>query len=149
MRAILLLAAMLLALACATGRADSAARDQVRQAIEALIAAENAGNVPIILGQYADDAVLMPDRQPLLAGISRIADHYRALVREQRLELATRIDEVETDGSLAWARGETLGYLISKSTGGRTRVHDRWLIVLRRSGGAWQIARFAWQAVPD
>lgn len=117
----------------------------MRAALEELVQAQNEGNVPLILSSFSDDALLIPPSGPAVRGISGIADHYRQLVREQQISSAIRIDEVETEGRLAWARARVVGYLTSRSTAGETRIDDEWLVVLRRSGDEWQIARLMWR----
>lgn len=135
----------LLLCACATLR-DRDAGHEVRATIQALVDAQNDGNVPLLLSFFSDDAVLLPPSGPAIRGISGVADHYRQLIREQQIESGVRIDEVETADDLAWATARMVGYLTSRTTAGKTRVDDEWLVVLRRRGDEWQIARLMWRA---
>ena len=131
--------------ACATSFGARGAEEQVRGALEGLVRAQNESNVPLVLSFFSDDALLIPPSGPAVRGISAIADHYRQLVREQQIESAIRIEEVEAAGNLAWARVRAVGYLTSRSTAGQTRIDDEWLAVLRLSGDEWQVARLMWR----
>ncbi|MGH9459006.1 MAG: YybH family protein [Thermoanaerobaculia bacterium] len=141
MKRTIVLVLAVLATGCSFWLPAEPSTDDVRAALEALGAAERAGAVPLVLGAFADDAVLVPASGPPLEGLAAIAEHYRLLVAEQKLDTAVIIDRIGAEGDLAWASGRTTGYQQSRRTGVDRRVDDRWLMVLERQEGEWRIVR--------
>lgn len=131
---------LLMLVGCSTQRA-MVRELEVRATLDGLASAENGANVPMAIGAWAEDGVLVPASGSPIEGVPALADHYRNLFREQQLDIRMRIDDVETRDDLAWASGVTVGSLRSKATGGERTIEDQWLAVLRRTSVGWEIAR--------
>ena len=125
--------------------ATSSQRETVQSRLESLMAADNARNVDAAVDSYTEDVVWIPPSGEPVKGRTAIRDRYRTLFAGSQPKLRFIIEEVKSDGRLAYARGETDGTLTS--SGGTVAVHDKFLALLRFENGAWRISHLMWGPV--
>jgi uncharacterized protein (TIGR02246 family) len=143
MNAAPVLAAALLAVA-PLARACDADAAPVRAVAEGIIAADNERDIGRVLGFYTDDAVFLPPGEPPVTDRDAIRQRYEKLFADFAPAIEGRIDEICAVGDLAYVRGHNGGWLVSR-IGGRSReLDDVYLMVLRRGGGDWKVARLMW-----
>ncbi len=144
------LALLLVAVACAAEHRDATQLTAVRQVIERVIAADNAGDVDAVMAQYAADAVLLPPGAPAVAGAAAIRARYAAGFQQFRLEVAFESHETRVAGDWAFDRGVTRGRLVWHDGRPPTPLADHYLMVLiRQPDGAWKIARLMWSPTAE
>lgn len=135
-----------LAATAAPAHACDADSSGARAVAEGIVEADNARDIGRVLGYYADDAVLMPPNEAPVAERADIRKRYDALFEDFAPDIEARIDEVCVEGNLAFVRGHTGGWLVSR-IGGRSReLDDVYLMILRRAEGGWRIARLMWHS---
>ena len=116
------------------------------QAIERLAGAWRAGwdtgDVDALLALYAEDALLMPQNQPILAGKEAIRAAYQPVLEQYEIRGDGDVKEMVVSGDWGFFR---VAYRLSATpkAGGET-IHDtgKSLFIVRRvAGGEWKIAR--------
>lgn len=119
-------------------------REQI-EAIEArIMAGFAAGDADAIATQYTEDALLLPQDSPPIAGREAIAESYRAALEEFAMRLRTRVEEVEVAGGWAWLRGRFEHTSTRKADGTVTEYRGKYLAVARRDpDGVWRFHRDA------
>ena len=115
-------------------------RDRIAAAIDAFIAAYNAGDVAKVLAYYADD--LIKERQDAAAETKKeTARRIEQVFRDFEGRLSVSNDEIVTSGDLAYARG-TLRLTLTPRAGGAPRVLERrFLEIWRKREGDWLVVR--------
>lgn len=101
-----------------------------------------AGDASALLSLYADDAVLMPQGLPALAGKEAIRSLYQAVFEEFRVTGGGRLLEVVVAGD--WGYFLSTYELTAKPLAGGEPIEDEGksvFIVRRQSDGDWKIAR--------
>ena len=128
-------------------RADpiSSAREQVREVVLGIIAADNAGDVRQVVRFYAEGAVLMPPDRPDIVGSDAIRESYERLFAETQLCIEPGIEEIMVSDNQATVRGVNR----IRSTGVDTGVTDcfssKYLMTLQRNpNGDWLISQLMW-----
>lgn len=118
--------------------------DRVREAARAVIAANNRCDLDGAVACYADDVVWLPPAGPAIEGKAAISERYRAMFETFEPRLAMSIEEVESDGSMAFVRGVITGRLVPRDGRDADIVREKFLMSLRREDGSWRIARLMW-----
>ena len=138
---------IVIALTCAAAPALACEVDSsgARAVAEGIVEADNARDIGRVLAYYADDALLMPPNEAPVTERAEIQKRYASLFENFAPDIEARIDEICTEGNLAFVRGHNGGWLVSR-VGGRSReLDDVYLMVVRRdAGGDWKIARLMW-----
>ena len=111
----------------------------VRQIVLDLVDAQSAGNLPLTISYFSEEADFFPHAGPPLEGVPAIAEYFRLLYREQDVRLGARIRDVQAERSLAFVIADVGGEMISSESGGRVVIQDTWLVVLRREPEGWRI----------
>jgi ketosteroid isomerase-like protein len=118
----------------------SSDRDQIAAAIDAFVAAYNAGDVARIVAYYADD--LIKDRQGAAAETKReTAARIERFFGQYRAELSVSNDEIVTSGDLAFTRGMLKIRLAPRSGGPAETLERRFLEIWRKREGRWLVVR--------
>lgn len=117
----------------------------VRASIDKLIAADNRGDLEMVLECYCDDAALFPPGREPVCGRKAIRASYTALFATWSPELeVTHVSTTVADGC-GVDRGRTRGVLISNTGADTKRVDDEYEATLRREDGVWRVAKLAWR----
>lgn len=124
--------------------AAPAAAAEVRGSIAALIAADNRGDLDAVVSRYTVDAVLLGPSSPAVIGRMAIRDHYRGLFETYRFDVDFESEETRVAGDWAYDRGVTTGTLTPVDGSPVLTIHDRYLMILHRTGPDWQVARLMW-----
>lgn len=129
---------------CSMGAGDGEA---VRRVAEAIIAADNAGDVERVLSIYAPNAVLHPPGEPPVLGRASIRPRYEGLFADYEPAIESEISDVSICGTLAVVTGRNGGVL--RGLGGRAdrELSDAFVMVLARTEEGWHITRLIWH--PD
>lgn len=117
-----------------------------RELLASLMKADNASDLEAVMAMYAEDAVLLPPNEPSVSGKPDIRSRYTKMFATTRMNVRFEIDEDGTNGDLGFLRGRTIGRRVS--TDGK-RVEDltgKFLMLLKRQGGGWQIKTLVWNA---
>jgi uncharacterized protein (TIGR02246 family) len=126
----LTLVATTLALLQAQTKTDPAL-DKLAQEFAAAFNAKDAAKVASF---YAEDAVLMPANQPMVKGRSGIENFFKTMIAAGVTNLQLKPMESAVAGAHAFDSGT------SSVTLGGTTLPGKYVIVLKRVGGAWKIA---------
>jgi uncharacterized protein (TIGR02246 family) len=116
--------------------ADDAA---IRSVADAYAAAMRAGDAPAAAALFADDAVEMPPGKPAVRGRPAIEAYYTGLFRTIRfLDFALSHTEVRSAGDVAFVVGTSRETIAAGDA--RHEETGKYLVVLKRVGGAWKVA---------
>lgn len=118
--------------------------EAVRNLIDELIAADNAGDVDRIVNCYHSHAVLVPPGRPTIEGLAAIRENYNGIMSASVLKLRIEMDTIIVEGRTAYSHGWTKGSVISKLDSSAREVSDRYMMLLRKDSGRWSIARLMW-----
>lgn len=135
------------ALALSSGTASAGGHDD-RAAIEALLAtyerALNASDADTVMTLYTEDGVFMPQHSLPNVGERAVRAAYDAVFRAITLNIAFRIDEIETlGGGWAFARTRSAGTVTINASGQQGPEANQELFLLTKSGGGeWKIAHY-------
>jgi uncharacterized protein (TIGR02246 family) len=144
-------AAFLVVLAACTERAPepgssaAAAADVV--AIRALLAEVertfNTGDLEAAMAVFTDDAVIIGQGSPDIAGAQTIREMYAGMMEAFDIDAALTTEEIEVVGGLAYERGTYTLKLTDKASGQVvTDVENRHIHMLKRQpDGAWKTWR--------
>lgn len=117
----------------------------IQAAIEAFVAAYNAGDVERCLEVYSDDWVDMPHETRTLVGRAAkeaMAARFRHIFARFRPRLELDTEEIRVSGDMAFDRGTLVVALEPKAGGVTQELRARFLEVWRREpGGAWKVVR--------
>jgi len=126
------------------GSADDLA--SVRDVLRGLAAADNADNLDAVVSHYREDAMLLPPNAGAVAGRPAIRVWYEQGFHHFRFEVSFDVEEIQASGDWAFARGYINGQLNPKADEAPVRLHEKYLMVLRRDPGGWKIARLMWNS---
>jgi ketosteroid isomerase-like protein len=116
----------------------------VKRVAEAIIAADNRGDLASVLSTYAKDAVLMPPGEGAIVGLDAIRPRYEQLFAGARLSIDLRIDEAYAGDAVGFVRGRNGGRVTPKASGAPLVLDDAFLMLLRCESGAWKISHIIW-----
>lgn len=112
---------------------------RIGQVVLDLVESQSAGNLPLTISYFSEEADFFPHAGPPIEGVPAIAEYFRLLYREQDVRLGARIREIRSEGALAFVSADVGGEMISRDRGGRVVIQDTWLVVLRREREGWRI----------
>lgn len=116
--------------------------EAIRQLAEAWRSGWLAGDVDSLLSLYADEPVLMPQDQPVVAGKDAIRSLYEAVLREFDFQSEGTVKEVVVSGDLGYFWSVYTLMATPKAGGEAMKVSGKSLFIVRRQpGGGWRIAR--------
>jgi len=119
-----------------------------RSALDRLIAADNASDLPGVSACFEPDAVLLPPTGEPIRGRAAIEQHYRSLFARERLEVKLEIDETTLARTTATLRGRTLGWRIPLDGSAASAFSDDFTATLRRAAdGVWRVMSLEWKSV--
>ena len=142
------LATALVALAACTPKAPDTAADTA--AIKAVppvwFDLYNSGDADGVAALYAEDGVIFAPGAPAVVGRAAIRDFIASFMEDTKAAgLAFRGDEV-TDGAVEGDMGWISGSFSVIDSSGTTVDTDKYLAVLRRTNGQWQLIRDIWNS---
>ncbi|MBX9599708.1 MAG: SgcJ/EcaC family oxidoreductase [Bryobacteraceae bacterium] len=124
-------------------------RESVRAAVESLIAAGNRRDYQAAANAYSEDAVLIPPNAPEIRGRAAILAHYRRVFERDQPRLWVEPEETLVAGDFAVETGRTKGFLWHLGSSADSRkIDDRYVMILRKTDGAWRISRRIWNSQP-
>jgi uncharacterized protein (TIGR02246 family) len=112
----------------------------ISQVVEAYAAAMLAGDAAAAAALYRDDAIEMPPGKPPVRGRAAIEAYYRELFSGCRfVEFNFKNEQAQASGEVGYVVGVSR---VSLTPAGGPPVHEagKYLVVLKRSGGAWRVA---------
>jgi ketosteroid isomerase-like protein len=115
-----------------------------KETLDAIILADNAGDIEKVVALYCTDAVLLPPGRANISGQSAIRQNYTGIFSSSTLHLRATTDTIEQCGQLATITGTTSGQSISKSGTDTVNVNDKFMMVLKKISGRWKIYRLMW-----
>ena len=104
----------------------------------------NASDVDGVVRLYTEDGVFMAQHNPSAVGIQQVEAAYTAVF--QAIDLNVEFDIVEVEviaDDWAFARTNSSGTTSINATGDEVAEGNQELFVLRKIGGDWKIARYA------
>jgi uncharacterized protein (TIGR02246 family) len=120
---------------------------QIRELIEAWIAASNARNLPALMDMMTDDVVFMtPGREPF-GKAEFAADSQR--MKSVTIDARAEVQEIEVFGSRATIRNHIQIELTSPGQAPRRMSGYAMSILRKEADGRWRIARDANLVVPE
>jgi uncharacterized protein (TIGR02246 family) len=119
-------------------------RELVRSVASGILEADNRRDLEGVLALYSEDACLLPPNEDPVLGKQAIRPRYEGLFRDYQPEISGTIEEVEVGGNWAFVRGANGGRLVPRAGGEPRPLSDAFLMILRRDGGRWRIARLMW-----
>jgi len=118
----------------------------VHSVLSGLSAADNAGDLDAVVSHYSEDAVLLPPNAAVVTGQSGIRAWYEQGFRHFHFEVSFDADEIKASGDWAFARGYINGRLNPKADEALIKLHEKFIMVLRRDKEGWKIARLIWNS---
>jgi uncharacterized protein (TIGR02246 family) len=146
----IVLVATLLLCACKS-TAPSADNDEIRDVravVQRIIAADNARDLDAALNCYTPDAQWHPPGVDPVAGRAQIRTLYAGMFESWTPEMTVVSENTWVLDDVAVDRGRTSGRLVSRDGRPEHKVDDKYIMMLRREGGAWRITFLAWRAAP-
>ncbi len=138
--------------ACAVGTSSDSAteadamtdtdRCEIQTVLESYEKALNASDVDAVVALYADDGVFMPSSAPTALGIEGLRAYYGHVFTMIKLNIAFTVEEIVTDGSIAFARTGSKGSVTILADGTTAPQENRELFVFQKNDGVWKIARY-------
>lgn len=122
----------------------------VDAAVQRMVAADNAGDVPALLECYTEDALLCSADGATYAGRDALRAHLSEVFARATLHLRAIPAETSVgDDHWAWQRGELTGSITPKDGSAPRAAHDRYLMILELGDedDRWRIARIFWGPV--
>lgn len=139
MRKFLLLLTVMASFSCAQ-KQDSTPSKTLDETIQA----DNAGDLEKLIGNYSDDAILIPAGSNDIVGKNAIREHYRNIFSNSSFQLSATATEIIDGKDLTVIRGSTTGKIISKKDSSSSTVNDKFLMLLKKQSGKWKIYRLTW-----
>jgi ketosteroid isomerase-like protein len=145
-RAVVLIGLSLGALACES-LPENAVAPTPEAAVKRIVAADNAGDLDMLLDCYTEDAILMPPNEGVVQGREAIKPRYQHLFADFKLEIAGTSVESWSCGDRYVDRGITRGRLVPRNGQPPKELDDKYVMILRRDGdGAWRVERLMWSS---
>jgi ketosteroid isomerase-like protein len=140
-----LLASLLIGMLTSAGHAQQPAN--LRKAIEAnnkaFVESFNQGNAGAIAEMYTSDALLLPPNNPIIVGHQGIREFWQNLITAGLKAVRLETERVEACGDTAYE----VGYYtltIPTATGGTVTDQGKYIVVWKREGPKWKLARDIW-----
>lgn len=114
------------------------------ETLNSVIEADNRGDIEAVMGQYTDDAILMPPGNATISGKEAIRKNYVTIFESSTLQLYPVVQEIIQSDKLTVIRGTIRGSVTAKSNKAITPVNDKFLMVLSNRSSAWKISRLIW-----
>jgi uncharacterized protein (TIGR02246 family) len=129
----------------ASGSAFDREANRVRAVVEALIEADNRGDLEKVVGFYTQDAVLTSPTGAQIHGREAVGSHYRDIFERHRLALRVQILETSVMRDTATVRGRTTGHRRPVEGGEAVQIDDDFVAgLVLETDGRWRIARLSW-----
>lgn len=137
--------------ACRTLPSQPTDEEQVRAAIDGLIAADNRADIAAVLDGYCRDAELVPPQGDTVRGHEAIRPRYVELFATWRPSLRALHTVTRIEQGRGVDIGRTVGTLTSLADGPTKLVDDVYEATLRYEDGSWRVARLQWhpRSAPD
>jgi uncharacterized protein (TIGR02246 family) len=101
-----------------------------------------AGDAAMMMSQWTDDFVLLPQAGPIMRGRDAIAEVFRAMERPEILEYVLDIQEVKVLGDHAFQWGTYHYRLRPRANGEAIRTSGKLMRILQRQpDGSWKMHR--------
>ena len=117
-----------------------------KQKIEALLSeykkSLNTSDAKLAQSLYTKDGVFMPSEAPSGIGSEEILKSYEFVFSQIQLSVEFFIDEIEVEGTVAFATTSSKGSVIIHATGDTVAEANRELFVFEKINGEWKIARY-------
>jgi uncharacterized protein (TIGR02246 family) len=122
----------------ATGNIDQA----IRRVADDYVKATLAGDAKAIVALYTEDAVEMPPNQPLVKGRAAIQQYYEKLFASGLKVASFTLNHIETRGvgDTAYDVGTYQQNLTPPGATAASDATGKYVVILKRSGGAWKVA---------
>ena len=129
--------------------ASTAAQKTPSEVLQRIIAANNHADLNAVEQLYADDAVWLPPKGPTVEGKPAILARYKQSFATVKLHYTLVEVESHASGDWAFSRGTTEGTATPVAGGEPRKIHDKYLMILRREHGIWKIARLMWNPADE
>jgi len=133
------IALTLVAITAALAQAQTKTDPTLDKLAQEFATAFNAKDAQKVASFYAEDAVLMPANQPMVKGRSGIENFFKSMIDAGVTNLQLKPMESVISGAQAFDSGTSSVTLKGGGSGGTT-VTGKYVVVLKRVGGAWKIA---------
>lgn len=137
----------ILSAACSVKPACDSSVETIATPLRKIIESDNAKNLEGVLACYSDDITFVPPSGDVVKGKSSIRARYEKLFATFNPELTSETSEVISSGDIAYVRGYTRGKLNPVAGGEPTKLEDKFLAILRCTGGTWQVSHLMWSPV--
>ena len=119
---------------------------QEKQKIEALLGeykrSLNTSDAKLAQSLYTKDGIFMPTEAPSGIGSEGILKSYEYVFSQIQLNIEFLIEEIEVEGSMAFAVTSSKGTTLIRATGDTIPEANRELFVFEKVDREWKIARY-------
>jgi ketosteroid isomerase-like protein len=120
----------------------------IGEAVQRLMASDNARDLAGVLSGYTDDVIWYPPGEKMLSGKDAIRSRYAALFSTFTLNLSSQIAEARGEGNIGFVRGFTAGTLRPTVGGDPVAINDTFVALVRCEGGMWRVSHLIWNHQP-
>lgn len=118
------------------------AENKIRELVRTFERALNTGDAALSISCYTQDGIAMAAGQPTLHG-GELLPSYTEFYKAMKMDVRFTIDElVITGDSYAYALTRSTGTQTVRATGAETPEWNREIMIFRRGGDDWKIARY-------
>lgn len=114
----------------------------LRQILADYVAGYNTGDLKRVMDLWTDDAVVMPNGEPVVVGKKAVEEWKGEYFKQYSFELTSTSDELQVGGDWAFNRGAFDVTMTPKDGSAPIRERGKFIQIFRRQpDGSWKIAR--------
>jgi len=107
--------------------------------------AVNSGNLDGFVALFTDDAVQMPNNDPIVVGKNEIRSRAEDNFANNTMKLTDTVKDIKVSGDWAIVRGNFTNVITPKDGGADVTEVGKWIAVYQRqSDGSWKIYSEIW-----
>ena len=105
----------------------------------------SSGNLDGLVALFTDDAVQMPNNEPMIVGKDGIRSRAEENFANNTFKLTGTVEDIKVSGDWAYVRGNNTIVITPKEGGEAVTDEGKWIAVYQRqSDGSWKIYSEIW-----
>lgn len=117
----------------------------VKESFKTLLRAYQVGNAEGVMSVLDADVMWMPPDAPAVKGFDAVTKSHQDMFAANTISLSFSVQDVETSGDWAYARGQYTVSVTPKAGGNPSAEAGKAISVMKRdANGVWRFYRFIW-----